>query len=76
MGQFDPMFDPDFDPLAELMRMQLQVTNLENTLEQLIQATNTNHHTIQGILKTQQNLAEAHRELVNYVTTTRKTDQS
>lgn len=70
------MFAPDFDPLGELMRMQLQVANLENTVEKLIQAANTNHHTIQGILKSQQNLAEAHRELTNYVTATRKTDQS
>ncbi len=67
------MFDPDFDPLGELMRMQLQISNLENTVESLIKAVNANHHTQQGILKSQQNLAEAHRELTNYVTTTRKT---
>lgn len=68
------MFEPDFDPLGELMRLQLQVANLENTVEKLIQAANTNHHTQQGILRTQQNLAEAHRELTNYVTATNKTN--
>lgn len=56
------------DPYDLLMELTERIQHLEKTNGELIRAINTNHQTLQSVLKNQQNMAEAHRELTNYVT--------
>jgi len=56
------------DPYDLLMELTERIQHLEKTNSELIRAINTNHQTLQSVLKNQQNMAEAHRELTNYVT--------
>jgi len=61
------------DPYDLLMELTERIQHLEKTNGELIRAINTNHQTLQSVLKNQQNMAEAHRELTNYVTATKPT---
>ena len=62
------MFQSNFDPYELLMELTQRIQHLEQQNRELVRAFNANHNTVQGILKNQQNMAEAHRELTNYVT--------